>query len=178
MSRTYYVYHLIDPRSGKPYYVGETNNKRAREAQHCERKAPSNPAEEHNQEILDEGQRPKMEVLKTFDNRLQALLYEIYYIIDYIETGYDILNREALSYVYDQARKLTADARINSKLTRKRRKGISNRPSRSGRPWDTDEDRALLNQYDSGMALSTIANNHQRSEKAITTRLSELGREV
>ena len=178
MSRTYYVYRLIDPRSGKPYYVGETNNKHAREAQHCERKAPSNPAEERNQEILTEGNRPKMEVLKTFDNRLQALLYEIYYIIDYIETGYDILNREALGYVYDQARKLTADAKINSNMTRRRQEMASNRPARSGAPWDGDEDGALLNQFDSAMDLAAIAKNHQRSEKAIATRLNELGREV
>ena len=178
MSRKYYVYRLIDPRSGKPYYVGETNNKRAREAQHCERKAPSSPAEERNQEILAEGRRPKMEVLKTFDNRLQALLYEIYYIIDYIETGYDILNREALGYVYDQARKLTADARINSKLARGRREAALTRPARSGQPWDGNEDRALLNQFDSGVAMKAMAKNHQRSEKAISARLLELGREV
>ena len=123
MPTRYHVYRLIDPRPGRGdgfpegqdiYYVGETTSLNARHKQHAERKKATTPAEKRNQDILAAGCEPVMECLETFDTALEALVHELYYIIHYGKQGYEILNREAVGYVYEQARKLMSDARIHS----------------------------------------------------------------
>lgn len=129
MPRRHTVYRLVDPRPGRGkglpegrdiYYVGETVDPKARQRQHGEKKKPVTPAEARNQEILAEGYRPVLEALETFDTPLEALLYEIYYIIAYGKQGYTILNREEAGYVYEQARKLMGDARLHGRAQRKK----------------------------------------------------------
>ncbi len=181
---------------GVPYYVGVTNNLNARHRQHCERKKATTPAEARNQEILASGLEPEIELLETFDTALQALIHEIYWIIHFGKQGYEILNREHVGYVYEQARKLMGDARLHGKMKNSRpktplkaaskAKGRSKgkkRPQSSpsnlslpnqGKPWDDKADEALLDMAADKISVSAMAQALGRSETAITMRLEKL----
>lgn len=46
----------------------------------------------------------------------------------------------------------------------------------AGRSWRTEEEAALLEEYDAGLSIAQIARRHGRSAGAIEARLAELGR--
>lgn len=48
-------------------------------------------------------------------------------------------------------------------------------PRNAGKPWTDMEDKKLLDEIDSGMAISRIAKEHGRSKGAIESRLVRLG---
>ena len=49
-------------------------------------------------------------------------------------------------------------------------------PAGAGKPWDTEEDRALVADFEGGAAIADLAQNHQRTEGAIRSRLMKLGK--
>jgi hypothetical protein len=49
------------------------------------------------------------------------------------------------------------------------------KPMRAGEPWKEDEDQKLLSEFQSGIAFTQIATNHQRTRRAIVSRLVRLG---
>lgn len=49
-------------------------------------------------------------------------------------------------------------------------------PQNSGKPWSEAEENKLLEEYDSGMSVSAIAKEHNRSRGAIESRLIVLGK--
>lgn len=50
-------------------------------------------------------------------------------------------------------------------------KRIDNLPQNAGKPWDENEDRDLLKEYNSGKNLKELAELHQRTSGAIRSRL-------
>ena len=51
-----------------------------------------------------------------------------------------------------------------------------NLPKRVGKPWSEQEDKALINAFDSGIPLGDLVDKHQRTRGAIRTRLVRLGK--
>ena len=49
-------------------------------------------------------------------------------------------------------------------------------PLNAGKPWNEIEEGKLLDEFDSGMSVSTIAREHGRSKGAIESRLVALGK--
>jgi hypothetical protein len=49
-------------------------------------------------------------------------------------------------------------------------------PAKTGEPWNEDEDRKLLAAFDKGEALSTLAEQHERTMGAVRARLLKYGR--
>ena len=49
-------------------------------------------------------------------------------------------------------------------------------PLNAGKPWNEIEEVKLLDEFDSGMSVSTIAREHGRSKGAIESRLVALGK--
>ena len=49
-------------------------------------------------------------------------------------------------------------------------------PKRVGKPWSEQEDKALINAFDSGISLNDLVDKHQRTRGAIRTRLVRLGK--
>ena len=49
-------------------------------------------------------------------------------------------------------------------------------PDKAGKPWDKEEEAALVQEFDSGMDTGEIAKKHARSQWAIKARLVKLGK--
>jgi hypothetical protein len=49
-------------------------------------------------------------------------------------------------------------------------------PGKAGKPWSEDEDQRLLAAFDAGRPVAALALAHERSNGAITSRLTRLGR--
>ena len=52
----------------------------------------------------------------------------------------------------------------------------SRRPARAGQPWTTEEDEKLLQAFDDGTSIKILAEEHERTNGAINSRLIKLGR--
>ena len=49
-------------------------------------------------------------------------------------------------------------------------------PAGAGKPWDADEDEALVSDFETVTTIGDLAQNHQRTEGAIRSRLMKLGK--
>ena len=85
----WYVYILIDPRDGLPFYVGLTRNPKKRSVAHtsdwCSR------ARNRCQEIKSAGDHHELEVVAEFSDRTYASQYEKWLISDIGKDG-NLLN--------------------------------------------------------------------------------------
>ena len=66
---------------------------------------------------------------------------------------------------------VTALERLAQRQTRE-----SQLPKGAGKPWTAPEDDALAQAFDAGLSIAQLANEHQRSEGAIRSRLARLGK--
>lgn len=64
----YYIYALVDPRNGNPFYIGCTINPKQRLSQHQNTKYDS-AKENLVREIKRAGLKPQMRILETLDER-------------------------------------------------------------------------------------------------------------
>ena len=53
---------------------------------------------------------------------------------------------------------------------------LRNLPGNAGKAWESAEDQRLITGYDAGKSITEIAEEHQRTELAISKRLIKLGR--
>lgn len=49
-------------------------------------------------------------------------------------------------------------------------------PAGAGKPWDAEEDRSLVANFESGTSIEDLAKSHERTEGAIRSRLMKLGK--
>lgn len=63
------------------------------------------------------------------------------------------------------------DARVNARARPK-----ADLPANAGKPWNDEEDRRLLNQFDNGLSLQDLARAHARTVAGIQARLERHGR--
>ena len=59
---------------------------------------------------------------------------------------------------------------------KEREKRASGLPGNSGKPWNQDDDRMLLEAFDRGIKVEALAERHSRTQGAIAARLVRLGR--
>lgn len=88
----YYVYELVDPRTGIPGYVGITNNPKARRAQHLYLLEDNPEKYAWVQRLRGQGINPIMRILDTASDRKQAEFKERHWINFYLETGISLTN--------------------------------------------------------------------------------------
>jgi len=58
----------------------------------------------------------------------------------------------------------------------KRKERKRNLPERTGKPWDNDESKLLIKEFDDGGTISEIAREHKRTPGAIKSQLVKLGK--
>ena len=68
-----------------------------------------------------------------------------------------------------------AQALAESTLERPRR-SAQGAPENAGKPWSDEEDQMLVAAFDTGKAISALAEQHRRSRVAIQARLVRLGK--
>lgn len=74
----WYVYRLIDPKDGKPFYIGKGCGKRARS--HLNVKNGRLPIHARINLIRDAGREPSVEIVERFESESEALTYEAHLI--------------------------------------------------------------------------------------------------
>lgn len=88
----YYVYELVDPRTGVPGYVGITNNPKARHYQHLALLDGNIKKNSWIRRLSKEGAEPNMRILDTAPNKEQAALKERHWISLYLKAGIGLTN--------------------------------------------------------------------------------------
>lgn len=89
----YYVYQLVDPRTGTPHYVGITDNLTRRRWEHINLVGASNQAREAwIRELREKRLVPRIEVIDTAEEWEEVLEREKYWIQFYIQQGVPLLN--------------------------------------------------------------------------------------
>lgn len=68
----------------------------------------------------------------------------------------------------------TAIDALEAAARRKKRK--RNLPERTGKPWDNDESKLLIEKFDDGTSIDEIAREHKRTPGAIRSQLMKLGK--
>lgn len=103
-------------------------------------------------------------------------------IISALADGIDPINGEVLPSAHsfnhpDVIRALwIAKDVMNNEINKQRRK--TTRPTNTGKPWSEEEERQLIEGFDTRMSIAALAQAHQRSRGAITSRLQRLGKLV
>jgi predicted GIY-YIG superfamily endonuclease len=88
-NKKYCIYVLINPINGVVFYVGKTNNPKARLSGHCSGSDNKKKAEF----IKSIGVKPKMKVIKWFRSETRALMAESLMIKRYRKIGVELYNR-------------------------------------------------------------------------------------
>lgn len=68
--RTWRVYRLIDPRGGRPFYIGCTSAPTGQLQDHVD--DPAVAARSRCRELRDLGLRPRLKIVRTFDRKQAA----------------------------------------------------------------------------------------------------------
>ena len=96
----YVVYRIVDPRDGKPFYVGQTSDAQMRWLDHLERERPLTRRRRRIKAILAEGLVPVFEVVAEAGTRDEALAKELETLKRYVEVGYEMANRKGTVEYY------------------------------------------------------------------------------
>ena len=89
----YYVYQLVDPRTGTVQYVGITEHLTRRRWEHLNNVGVSNQVKDAwIRELVGKGLEPRMEVIETAQTWDEVLEREKYWIQYYIRQGVHLLN--------------------------------------------------------------------------------------
>lgn len=70
------VYAICDPRTGLPFYIGQTNDLARRQRQHLENYRPRSYRSQHIKALLDAGLVPTFRTLHTATTKAEALALE------------------------------------------------------------------------------------------------------
>jgi hypothetical protein len=77
--RTWHVYRLIDPRTGKPFYVGCTAVAKDRFQVHVD--DPAVAARSRCRQLRDLGLHPRLKIVRAFDGKLAAYEFACWLIL-------------------------------------------------------------------------------------------------
>lgn len=102
-------------------------------------------------------------------NMIQALAEGINPITGEILPQSDVCNQvEVVRAFY------TILQHLNTENQKEETKTESTRPANSGKPWTTEEDELLIQEFYSKKSFSEMAKKHQRTSNAIKARLERL----
>lgn len=167
------VYMLVDPRDGRPYYIGETTDKKKRYRYHSENSGRNTAVARHNQTIIRAGKKPFMVELDSADNEVEALRKELFWIDLLLGRGCDLANRENQAWLYERFNEQVTVARLERPPAPATGKASV---SRHGKRWNDDERVRLQEAYESGRQalLQDLAKLHGRGMKAIELQLQQM----
>lgn len=99
-------------------------------------------------------------------------------ILRALSEGQHPLTGEALpeESCYQSAKVLRALLAGIGALEKAAKKESRELPAGAGKPWDGEEDQSLVADFESGTPIKDLAQNHQRTEGAIRSRLMKLGK--
>lgn len=86
---------------------------------------------------------------------------------------------EIVRALFQAVRQLEASAAApapTAKAARTPAAANAQRPANAGKPWNKDEDDALLGAYDGGAPIDELAQSHGRSRLGVEARLAKFGR--
>ena len=112
------VYAIIDPRSQRPFYVGETKAFQRRCRQHLE--GTDQISGLVIRQIQENGFVPHFVVLEVHDNEETALRAEIFWIELMLGRGIDLVNSQAFNGYHDRQSKRRAETAKLSRMQRLR----------------------------------------------------------
>lgn len=72
----FYVYALSDPRDGSTFYIGKGQKRRAWQHEIDARKGREGRKADRIREIIESGHSPRVEILKRFNDEVEAYIYE------------------------------------------------------------------------------------------------------
>lgn len=76
MTLEFSVYELVDPRDGKPFYIGQTKDPEGRKRRHNSKKFLGGPCFERVQAIREDGMNLQFRILSTHPTRREARIAE------------------------------------------------------------------------------------------------------
>jgi predicted GIY-YIG superfamily endonuclease len=141
-----HVYELIDPRDGKRFYIGITDNEKRRLGEHTRARCPS--TRKVVEDLRASGLRPKMVRLATCPFREVA---------------------EELEAAMKHYGKRKPDA------AQRWRQGMRMTPPLHGAVWSSSDEQRLRDDRGAGRTVREIATSFQRSSGAITSKLRKMG---
>jgi len=93
---SYFIYELVDPRTGQSHYVGKTNNPAKRLMAHVSSSSSDNACNAEKkawiQELLAEGLQPKINILEEVKDARLVRNREKHWIRTYISRGIALMN--------------------------------------------------------------------------------------
>ena len=120
----YTIYALVDPSDYKPFYVGRTNSRDLRYAQHCNPEDSDKSARAKKiREIKGSGGQPQLVVLERTTSEVSAIKREMFWIVIFKKSGgINLTNRENQKWFIDQYEQLASKAISKSPRRKKSRK--------------------------------------------------------
>ncbi|MEO0729179.1 MAG: GIY-YIG nuclease family protein [Pseudomonadota bacterium] len=175
---TYTVYAIIDPRSQRPFYIGETKSLQRRTKQHLD--GTDQISGLIVRQIKENGFVPHIVVLEMHDDEETALRAEIFWIETMLARGIDLTNSQAFTGYWDrtakrakETRKLASMKRLRSLAngrTAKRTRPKRQRPDADG--WAPSEVKRLRGMQSNGIAIKAMARMLDRPVADIRQKLS------
>ena len=127
----YTIYALVDPSDYKPFYVGRTNSRDLRYAQHCNPEDSDKSARAVKiREILRTGKQPQLVVLERTTREVSARIREMFWIVTFKKSGgINLTNRENQKWFIDQYEEFASQAISKRPSRRKTRRKSYKKPS-------------------------------------------------
>jgi len=160
---TYTVYAIIDPRSQRPFYIGETKSLQRRTKQHMD--GTDQISGLIVRQIKENGFVPHIVVLETHDDEETALRAEIFWIELMLARGIDLTNSQAFTGYWDRTAKRAKETRKLAHM-KQLRKVANGRTAKRTRPkrtkldadgWTPSELKRLRGMQTNGIAVKAMA---------------------
>lgn len=103
---TSYIYAMVDPRTGDPFYIGVTRRPLRRFMDHMRRNAKNERLRDRIGEMQANSIRPKLRILESVDEHQRAER-ESHWILCYLKNGADLCNIDVL---YRRGKRLDVEA--------------------------------------------------------------------
>jgi len=175
---SYVVYAIIDPRSQRPFYVGETKSLRRRTQQHLD--GTDQISGLIVRQIKENGFVPHIVVLEAHDDEETALRAEIFWIETFIARGVDLTNSQAFTGYWDRTAKRAKETRKLAQM-KQLRKVANGRTAKRTRPkrtkpdadgWTSAELNRLRGMQTNGIAVKAMARILDRPIRDVRKKLS------
>lgn len=176
---SYTIYVIVDPRSQRPFYVGETKSFSRRCRQHL--KGTDQISGLVIRQIQENGFIPHFVVLEVHDDEETALRAEIFWIETLLARGLDLANSQAFTGYLDRTAKRRRETRKLEQM-RQLRAVANGRTSKRTRPkpkasdadnWTPSEIKRLKGMHASGLSDTQMARILGRPVKDIRDKLGK-----
>ena len=99
-------------------------------------------------------------------------------VLQGLSEGIDVINGVVIENLDNELKQSLFEMAMYFDNMLKQKQKIKEKYPRNGKPWTDQEDEALIEEYESGKTLKEISFLHGRGEKAVYTRLFQLGKSV